>query len=965
MLHVLGKAGSNRNVRDPDPESIRSKTARGLGRLTGPAPGILAILFFLSGGAALGFEIVWFHLCGLVFGNSVWAASIVLASFMAGLALGNMLAVRFGRDVRRPLAVYAVLEFVIGGSGAALTFAFPEIGGAMQPLFGRLLSNPTELNAARVVACSLVLLVPTTAMGATLPILMGAVREAEARFGASLGKLYGWNTLGAMAGVLVFEVWIVGAVGIRGSAMAAAAVNCLVGAVALMLAAADGVRARADVARVAGRAAAVAVPLVAAFLAGAVFLALEVTWFRFLMLFVMNDGLALAIMLSAVLGGIGLGGVLGGWWLRRRATAATHAAWVALAAALATLGTYVAFQWGASDGTAFDVRHVAWLSIRLTLPTALLSGALFTLLGEQTKSVAGHPSRAAGALATANTIGAMIGALLAGFVLLPGIGMERSILLAACTYVVIAALAAFRALRSGATPRLRIGLACGLAATCVAIAWFPRGLMQTIYFERAAAEFVRNGERRIATRETTTETVFYMAKEWLDEPLYYRLVTNGYSMSGTGVVAQRYMRLFAYLPLALREAPLRDALIVSYGVGVTASAVTNIRTLDTIDVVDISADIVEMSNIVYRGARHPLHDPRVTVHIEDGRFFLQATSRRYDLITGEPPPPRVARVVNLYSREFFQLVHDRLRDGGVTTYWLPINDLLETDTKAIIRAFCDVFEDCSCWNGTPSDWILVGSRGGLKPVSPAHLAAVWDDPSIGVDLRAIGVEAPAQLGASFLGDAAFWNSETAATQPLTDDHPKRLTPLAAPPPASRFRYYSRIVNPVQARVRFRDSEWIGDVWSQETRAAADAYFEFQPALDAFMTDGPAPLAQIEMLHRVLTTTNLTTLALWLAGGNETIVRVARSAAADPDGTVAYALALDALAHRRYDVAASQFAAAEERGWRTTTSRGLRTYALCLGNRIEEARAVAAQAREQSSGERDARFWRWLSVRMGL
>jgi len=142
-------------------------------------------------------------------------------------------------------------------------------------------------------------------------------------------------------------------------------------------------------------------------------------------------------------------------------------------------------------------------------------------------------------------------------------------------------------------------------------------------------------------RETPTATIFYVRKDWLGQPEYHRLVTNGFSMTGTTSDAQRYMRLFAYWPLILRTEPAKSALLIGYGAGETAGALLDDTALQSLDVVDTSSDMLALSTEIYRGRRNPLQDPRVKAHIEDGRYFLLTTDREYDVITAEPPPPRV------------------------------------------------------------------------------------------------------------------------------------------------------------------------------------------------------------------------------------------------------------------------------------------------------------------------------------
>ena len=174
-------------------------------------------------------------------------------------------------------------------------------------------------------------------------------------------------------------------------------------------------------------------------------------------------------------------------------------------------------------------------------------------------------------------------------------------------------------------------------------------------------------------------------------------------------------------------------------------------------------------------ADHPLNDPRVRVHIEDGRYLLQTTDRRFDLITGEPPPPGIAGVENLYTREYFELIRRRLADGGFVTYWLPLSDLTDVSTKAILRAFCDVFEDCSLWNGSGTHLMMAGSRDARGPVSEEEFGRQWRDPAVAAEMERLGVERPEQLGALFIGDAGY----------LTNPHRRLARPHRRRPQADR------------------------------------------------------------------------------------------------------------------------------------------------------------------------------------
>ena len=178
---------------------------------------VLCLAFFLSGAAALLFETLWFRQQGLVLGNTVWASSLVLASFMTGLALGNAFAARYGSRPRRPLRVYAGLEVLIGLSGLSLVLVVPSLAEWLAPLLKQLIGYPVLLNVLRLGVSFVLMALPAAAMGATLPIVAGALSAWEPDFGRVLGRLYGWNTLGAVAGALGGEAFAIEGLGVRGS----------------------------------------------------------------------------------------------------------------------------------------------------------------------------------------------------------------------------------------------------------------------------------------------------------------------------------------------------------------------------------------------------------------------------------------------------------------------------------------------------------------------------------------------------------------------------------------------------------------------------------------------------------------------------------------------------------------------------------------------------------------------------
>ncbi|MDJ0789081.1 MAG: spermidine synthase, partial [Myxococcota bacterium] len=846
----------------------------------------------------------------------------------------------------------------------------PLLTPLLVPVLRGLQETPWLLNAFRMGVAFLLLLVPSTAMGATLPLLVRELYARDPRFGSVLGKLYGWNTLGAVAGAVSAHTLWIGWFGVRGAALTAAAANLVAAALAFGLAAR---RARAaapapdpEPGTIPRRA--LALPA-AAFVTGGVLLALEVVWFRFLLLFIHGNSLAFALMLGVVLAGIGLGGLLGSLWLARSPGAFRALPFVAAAAGLATIATYQGFQ--LVQAAVGDQAVTRWLDmlrlgLPLMLPVSLLSGIAFTLLGEALDRAAPAQTRSAGVLTLANTTGAALGSLLGGFVLLPLVGIEASIRILAACYLAAALLAAV----AGARPEEPAGTGIASAACIALVAWvmaFPSSLMERAYLSVPIGRLERaEGAVAVEIREGLTETAIYLRRDRFGEPLDHRLLTNSYSMSATTLASHRYMKLFVYLPVAIHPEP-RRALLISYGVGGTAKALTDWPEFERIDVVDVSRDILEMNRIAYpEPGSLPLDDPRVVVHVEDGRHFLQTTEERFDLITGEPPPPKAAGIVSLYTREYFELAHARLSEGGVLSYWLPVHSLLEDDAKNITAAFCAVFSDCTLWGGSGLDWILLGTRGVETPVSEERFRAQWRNPKVRAELRRLGFERPEQLGATFMADPEMLRVRLGDAPLLEDDHPKRLSDRieAVPQLLPDFLPW---MDTTAAREGFAASEIVERLWPASLVQGTLAEFDHQAAINAYFTsDRSLGLRNVPGLHEVLSKTGLETLPLWLLGSDDGTLQAAERAHARGRRGLPldFHRAAGALARRDYERAAAGFGRAAERRNAPRPVVHLQVYALCMAGRLEEA-AEVMRARGIGTRAAERELVRFLEATFGV
>ena len=923
---------------------------------------ILCGVLFLSGTGALVFETLWLRLSGLAFGNSVWAAALILSSFMAGLALGNALAASSKIRRWRPLHFYAVLELLVASLGCTIVFGLPVVGDLMRPVWQMLWNYQPTLLGLRFVVSLLILLLPTTAMGLTLPVLIEDALLRQTEFGRAFGFLYGSNTLGAMLGAVLGEAYLIGAFGLYGTSVAAGAVVCLAAAIAFGLAKLGAARDVAAFERV-KLSEHVRFPLSfdanyrlpwrllsVSFGTGLVLLALEVIWFRFLRLYVVSLPIAFAVMLAVVLAGIGLGGIAAGA-ISRRSTGSNQLALLLLLAGIAVLLSYLLFPGEIVKTTAgaFSLaswRQIALLCLALMFPVSFLSGMLFPTIVARTQVDVTDRMNSTGIATLLNTSGAAIGPILASFVLLPFLGYQSSLILCAAIYALLSIVVTDRAVCSLRRPAGIILVALWIVLL-LGVVVFPYRRAEA-HFEHASRPYERDDQGHVLAHvvkriEGTSDTWQLLQRDLFGQPYYYRLLSDSFSMSATSPRNQRYMRLFAYLPLALNPGA-RDVLLICYGCGVTADAFTRKSSVERIDIVDISKEVFSLADD-YAGINYsnPLRDPRVQPIVQDGRFFLQASARKYDIISGEPPPPKVAGAVNLYTQEFFSLMRSRVKEGGIATFWLPISQLRVDEAKAIMRGFHNAFPNTSVWGSSDQDWIMLGINGPGRRASEDDLSQFWTDSATGGDLRRIGIEVPQQLGALFLMDGDEIDRITHNTAPLTDIYPKQLTDGPWDNEESH-RFALTYFTAPAAFQRFVDSPVINQIWPETLNPAAaelESFFTVRQTRYLSEIVGSNKLAELDLYLRH---SRLRIPVLEVLGSDGFRVSIAERIAknsATPPLEIMPDLIAGALAQRNIGRAIQLLESQKNRGVFGTNEIFLLSYLYCLNGDVQKAETLVA------------------------
>ena len=763
-------------------------------------------LFFLSGASGLIYQVVWVREFGNVFGNTIHSASLVIAVFMCGLGLGSYLAGRWadthrGDGPRTLLRAYGVCELAIALLGLLVSLVLPQLGelAAVTSSYRQDANGWYVLSAGSYVARSavaVVLLAPiTVAMGATLTLLIRClVLHDVARASWRIALLYGVNTLGAALGSALTALAFIPAAGLAATQWIAVLLNLIASLGALRLAtgppvtAAHPSQAPSDISGEPERAAwALPASGMAIAVSGFAAMGLELVWLRHLECLVGSFQSVFALVLTVVLCGMWLGAVGGGAMQRRfgrpvvlwAITQALFAltALVGLAHSDMAQMTAHVTQVGPAFLAGSEWRRAVvelWINARpilreVGLP-AVLMGAVFPLANAVVQRREDVVGRRAGLLYLANTLGAVAGALVAGFLLLPRLGMQDSVSVlvgVGAIGLVPLAIAAWPSRGSHGLPPWPLAwVAAAMVAVSMGLAWWMT-LPRDHLVARALWPLIP-GERRLSVIEGLTEIVAVTEFPGGER----RLMTNGFGMSATSLAAQRYMRAFAHLPLLILEAPKR-VLVICFGVGSTAHAVSLHPSVRRLDIVDTSRQILGVAGSFAATNHDVLKHPIARVYVNDGRHHLRMQPvATYALITLEPPPISNAGVASLYSREFYALARSRLEPGGMLTQWLPAYQVPGETVLSMVRAFVDVFPQSVLLSGFGAELILLGVNGPTAEIDPARLdAKLRAAPAVRADLARVQLDGPLEIIGTFAASGAHLDRVSEPYLAVTDARP--------------------------------------------------------------------------------------------------------------------------------------------------------------------------------------------------
>ena len=750
--------------------------------------GIL-LCFLLSGTAGLIYQVAWGKGLGLIFGHTAYAISTVLAVFMGGLSAGSAYIGRWCENHDRPIALYARLEFlvavtgalsIVGLAGIRLLYlaAYPTFGGS-QPL----------LTGLRFLGTAVVLFIPTFLMGGTFPVLVRGIAQHSSELGQRVSQLYWVNTLGAAGGTLLAGFVLLPVYGLRLTIASAVILNILAALIALRTAKNRTESASITVPQtvkslvIAARAQGSSSFLLFLFaVVGGTAFAYEIAWTRLLEIMIGSSTYAFTLMLATFLAGTVIGSALFQRFVgRSRDLSLSTFSRTQTCTAIAALSSLLLFPWIASiippvlrathqtfGGLLLAQFAVSSLTV---LPLAVVFGfnfpAVVVLVGGERGDNTGE-SALVGKAYAANTLGAIIGAVAAGFWLVSWLGSFRLVVFTAGVNLLLAVVLALRS-PARRVPRLAMNVACLVVVLFVGLSsYFNNKSLLSL----SAVLYGNSYQGHLTLSEIAATNDLVFAADGVNASIgvlrsdnYVALRINGKTDASTGDA--RTQLLLGHLGGALHPSP-RRVLIIGFGSGMTASAISRYKDVERIDCVEIESAVIRAAPFLEKLNRGVMDDPRLHLIFDDARNFLLTSGEEYDLIISEPSNPWIAGIATLFTDEFYAVVRRRLAPGGMFVQWVQSYSLAPDDLRMVIGTLAPHFPDVTLWRGEGPDLLLLG-RTNQSSIQFGRLHSLWNEEGIHKDFEALDVHEPEGLIAFYLLDDSGIRRLAAGSALNTDD----------------------------------------------------------------------------------------------------------------------------------------------------------------------------------------------------
>jgi len=786
----------------------------------------LILLFVGSGCAALIYEVVWFQLLELVIGATAVSLGVLLATFMGGMCAGSLLLPRFVDVTRHPLRVYASLELGIAAMGILILAGLPLLGS----LYVASVGYGFLAILLRALLCAVCLLPPTLLMGATLPAIARWI-EATPQGVSWLGFFYGGNIAGAVVGCLLAGFYLLRVHDMATATLVAAAINVTVAAAALLLArgaahASTGT-APGDSPRIVRGVSPVHVAIA---LSGLVALGAEVLWTRMLSLLFGGTVYTFSIILGVFLAGLGIGSSAGAWRARAserpglllglcQAGAMASIAWAALLMNRAF--PYWPIDPSLAAGPWFNFQIDLVRAALAILPAAFFWGASFPLALATVASRGQDPGRLVGGVYAANTVGAILGALLFSLLVISGTGSQNAqrwlIAISAATALWMLLWNAPSNTRALSAGRRLAAAGAVIVAALVAMTTVAPVPPALIAYGRQIASPTSLATNYLYTGEGLNSSIAVSEQEGGVRNFH----VSGKVEASSEIHDMRLQRLLGHMSALMHPNP-RTVLVVGFGAGVTAGSFVLHPSVERIVICEIEPLIPAVVSRYFSTENHDvLRDPRVEVVYDDARHYILTTREKFDVITSDPIHPWVKGAASLYTKEYFELVKAHLNPGGVITQWVPLYESTLDVVKSEIATFFDVFPFGTIWSneyvsGDGYDIVLLAKAEPLT-IDPGALQARLDRPdhaTIAAELNQVEFVGVPGLLATYGGQARDLGPWLAGAE-INRDRNLRLQYLAG---MGNNVYDSRIYQSMLTYRRFPEELFTGsEEWRERLR----------------------------------------------------------------------------------------------------------------------------------------------------
>ncbi|MBS1148531.1 MAG: spermine/spermidine synthase family protein [Myxococcaceae bacterium] len=756
-------------------------------------------LLFLSGFTGLVYELVWSKRLANLLGSSGHAHAIVLATFMGGLALGAWLFGRTADRVKRPLALYGVLELGVGAYALVFRFVLEGLGSVYLQIAPGMDPDGSGRPIAKLLLAAASLLVPTVLMGGTVPAL---TRYFTQRLGAAkkeLSVLYAVNSLGAALGCLFAGVSLIPSDGLLKSEGKAAALNLALGAAAVLIALRSGPSGATEPsgAEAPARqysALAVRAALVGVALSGFTAMLYEITWIRLLSIVIGGTSYAFTFILTAFILGIGLGSA----WLSRRepkpgeeepdALALFARLQVLLVATVCLalpfygrmpylfLNVHAALKKSIATWPLYQLLTFGFCVSVLMVPTFFL-GASFPAAARVALSRVDKLGGQLGSVYLWNTVGTVLGSLLGGLLLLPVLGLEGNFAVGLGFNLLAAGIAGWASKPAGVTPLKHLWpVAAALVVVIVygasTVGWSGVVTSSGRYreWERTFDSFdaFRTQVKNRSEVKFQRDDVFASVLVGEAGPLRYMRINGKIDASNGSDIDTQI--LAGHLGVLTHPGEVKRVLLVGMGAGITAGSLLT-HPIEVLDVVEISPAVIEAARLFGEDNGRALDDPRCKVHIEDAKTFLLLSPEKYDLIVSVPSNPWVSGVSGLFSRDFFQVASAHLAPGGRIVQWFHTYESSDALVRLVLRTLRDTFAHGTSWVG-PQDLVMLGTQEP-QVVDLEQVAARMERPAVKADLlRAKTPDLATLLGRQVHSDEG--QLQFAGQGPINSDDRNRL-----------------------------------------------------------------------------------------------------------------------------------------------------------------------------------------------